>query len=77
MPDPARHTGVVKRFISGRGFGFAGVDGMPNTDVFVHVNDVRKHGQKVLELRTGTRLEFDLTTDEKGTRAQHAIVLDQ
>jgi len=58
------HKGTVKRWLTGRGYGFIGVNGQ-ETDVFVHNSDVE--GRSSLSI--GERVEFDIEETDRGPRA--------
>jgi len=57
-----RHNGTVKWFNERKGFGFIEQEG--GDDVFVHYREIRGDGFKTLN--EGQRVEFTLTTRDKG-----------
>ena len=61
--------GVVKWFNNDKGFGFI-AQGDGNPDVFVHYSAIDPtSGYRSLE--EGQRVEFDITQDQKGVRADN------
>ena len=61
-------TGVVKWFSSEKGFGFVTPeDG--SADVFVHFSAIQGEGFKNLE--EGQKVEYDVTTGQKGPQASN------
>ena len=60
---PMAQTGIVKFFISERGYGFVKPDD-GGRDVFVHITAVETAGLK--SLNEGQRLSFDVEPDKKG-----------
>ncbi len=69
-----RATGKVKWFSDEKGYGFI-VRESTGEDCFVHFSEIRHPGFKTLE--DGERVEFDITTDAKGSRAVNVVVLDE
>ncbi|SVB43250.1 uncharacterized protein METZ01_LOCUS196104 [marine metagenome] len=67
-----RHTGTVKWFNERKGFGFIEQEG--GDDVFVHYREIRGEGFKTLN--EGQRVEFTLTTRDKGPAAEDVSPLD-
>ena len=61
--------GMVKRWLTGRGYGFIGVD--EDDDVFVHYTDLRD----AYALMRGQRVEFDIESTPKGPRAVNVKVV--
>ena len=57
--------GAVKWFNSEKGYGFIAVD--EGEDVFVHYSAIQMEGYKSLE--EGQRVEFEVTTGQKGPQA--------
>lgn len=57
--------GTVKWFNSQKGYGFITTE--DNKDVFVHYSGINTEGYKSLE--EGDKVEFQLTTGEKGEQA--------
>ena len=66
-------TGKVKQFNDKRGFGFIEQDDGP--DVFVHHTAIQGEGLKTLA--EGEAVEFDVTQDPKGPRAENVKRLGQ
>jgi len=62
---PGQRTGRLKKFFSGKGFGFIQPDG-GGMDIFVHVSGLVG---PATELREGQRLSFDVEQAAKGPRA--------
>ena len=58
-------TGTVKWFSSEKGYGFISQDDGP--DVFVHFSAIQGAGYRNLE--ENQKVEFDLTTGDKGPQA--------
>ncbi|MCY6485018.1 cold-shock protein [Clostridium aestuarii] len=63
--------GTVKWFNSERGFGFISVDG--GEDIFVHFSAIQGDGFKTLE--EGQKVEFEITTGERGPQAANVVKL--
>ncbi|MBK52821.1 MAG: cold-shock protein [Gammaproteobacteria bacterium] len=66
-----RITGTVKWFNESKGFGFIERDGGP--DVFAHYSAINGGGFKTLS--DGQKVEFDVTTGQKGPQAENITVL--
>ena len=64
--------GKVKWFSNKKGYGFIEIDG--GDDVFVHYREIRGEGFKTLN--EGQRVEFTLTTRDKGPAAEDVSPLD-
>ncbi len=62
--------GTVKRWLTGRGYGFIDVDG-DDDDIFVHHTDL----QDVYALMLGQKVEFDVEDTPKGPRAVNVKVV--
>ena len=62
--------GTVKRWLTGRGFGFIDVDG-DDDDIFVHHTDL----QDAYALMRGQKVEFDVDSTPKGPRAVNVKVV--
>jgi cold shock protein len=62
-------TGTVKFFNSAKGFGFITPDD-GGKDVFVHINDLGG-----VEIRDGSKVEFDVVQGKKGPQASGVKVL--
>ena len=58
--------GTVKWFNGEKGFGFISQDG-DNPDVFVHFSAIQAEGYRSLD--ENQRVEFDVTTGQKGPQA--------
>jgi CspA family cold shock protein len=63
--------GVVKWFNDKKGYGFIQQDG--GSDVFVHYSAIQGQGFKTLQ--EGQKVEFELSTDEKGSKAHNVTKL--
>lgn len=63
-------TGIVKWFSPQKGFGFILVPG--REDVFVHHEQILQKGFRTLN--AGDHVEFQLTHDSRGDRAEKLIV---
>jgi CspA family cold shock protein len=61
--------GTVKRWLTGRGYGFIEVDG--DDDIFVHHTDL----QDAYALMRGQKVEFDVEDTPKGPRAVNVKVV--
>jgi len=66
-----RETGKVKWFNSNKGFGFITSD--QGRDIFVHYSAIRGSGFRTLEEEQ--KVQFTVTSGEKGPQAQDVIVL--
>ncbi|MFQ6132331.1 MAG: cold-shock protein [Armatimonadota bacterium] len=64
-------TGTVKWFNGSKGYGFIEVEG--GDDVFVHFSAIVGEGYR--ELNEGDQVEFDITQDAKGPRAENVKVI--
>ncbi len=64
--NKSRETGVVKWFNTNKGFGFITRDN--GDDVFVHFRSIRGQGHRTLI--EGQRVEFNISTGEKGLQAE-------
>jgi CspA family cold shock protein len=62
-------TGTVKFFNAAKGFGFITPD-EGGKDVFVHINDLRG-----VEIREGSKVEFDVVQGKKGPQASGVRVV--
>jgi CspA family cold shock protein len=60
-PKPAAHTGIVKWFNPGKGYGFIAPDEGGN-DIFVHISAVQHAGLR--KLNEGERVRFALQQRE-------------
>ncbi|MBI4512553.1 MAG: cold shock domain-containing protein [Gemmatimonadetes bacterium] len=68
----SRTTGTVKWFSNEKGYGFISRDGAP--DVFVHHTAIQGEGFKTLV--EGETVEFEVTQDGRGPKAQNVVRLD-
>lgn len=66
-----RETGTVKWFNDSKGFGFIQRD--KGDDVFVHFRAIRGDGYR--SLKDGQRVEFSVTTGQKGLQAEDVIAV--
>lgn len=64
-------TGTVKWFNAEKGFGFIEVQG--EEDVFVHFSAITGEGFKSLD--EGQKVEFDVTTGNRGPQAENVVKL--
>ena len=64
----AMAKGTVKWFNEKKGFGFI-VDPSVGTDIFVHFSAIQSEGFKTLQ--EGDQVEYELYTDEKGSKARN------
>jgi CspA family cold shock protein len=62
-------TGTVKWFNESKGFGF--IEQESGEDIFVHFSAIQGDGFKTLS--DGQNVEFDVTQDEKGSKAVNVI----
>lgn len=71
-----KHTGICKWWNQVKGFGFIACDDRSVGDCFVHFSDVvQAEGRK--SLVQGGRVEFEVTTTEKGLRAKNVVALPE
>ncbi len=63
--------GTVKWFNDKKGYGFIQQEGGP--DVFVHYTAIQGQGFK--SLQEGQKVEFEVSTDEKGAKAHNVVKL--
>ncbi len=61
--------GTVKWFSDSKGYGFIAREGGP--DVFVHHSAIQAEGFK--SLREGQEVDFEVTQDAKGPRADNVV----
>lgn len=64
-------SGTVKWFNESKGFGFIEQESGP--DVFVHFSAIQAEGFK--SLADGQKVEFTITTGQKGPQAENVIPL--
>jgi cold shock protein len=67
----ATTQGTVKWFNEAKGFGFIAQESGP--DVFAHFSAIKGDGFKTLA--EGQRVEFPVTTGQKGPQAENIVVL--
>lgn len=65
-------TGTVKFFNAQKGYGF--IAGDNGSDYFIHFTGIAGSGYRILE--AGQRVEFAVSTADKGLKAVDAVVLD-
>jgi len=65
--------GTVKWFNDSKGYGFIAREGGP--DVFVHHSAIQSQGFR--SLREGQEVEFEITEDAKGPRAENVVPVGQ
>ena len=61
--------GTVKWFNSGKGYGFISTE--EGKDIFVHFSSIKGDGYK--SLNEGDKVEFEVTTDQKGDKAKDVV----
>lgn len=66
-----REQGTVKWFNDSKGFGF--IQRATGEDVFVHFRSIQSEGYRTL--KEGQRVEFVVTSSDKGLQAEEVIVL--
>ena len=66
--NPVMAKGTVKWFNEKKGFGFI-VDPSVGTDIFVHFSAIQSEGFKTLQ--EGDQVQYELYTDEKGSKARN------
>ena len=69
----ARKNGVVRWFSNKKGYGF--IEGTEGPDLFVHFREIRGEGS-YRSLNEGQRVEFSVTSGEKGLQATDVLPLD-
>lgn len=67
-----REKGTVKWFNNSKGYGFIQRD--QGDDVFVHFRAINADGYRSLE--EGQRVEFAVTTGQKGLQAENVTVVE-
>lgn len=65
-------TGTVKWFSDQKGYGF--ISGDDGKDVFCHFSAIAVEGFKTL--REGQKVQYEVTTGDKGLRAANVVPLD-
>lgn len=68
-----RETGQVKWFNASKGFGFITRDN--GEDIFVHFRSIRGEGHRVL--KDGQRVEFSVSTGDKGLQADDVTAVSR
>ena len=68
-----RTQGVVKWFNDGKGYGFITPD-ESDKDCFVHYSAIQADGFR--SLKEGERVEFDLTSGDKGPAAENVTKVE-
>ena len=61
--------GKVKWYDENKGYGF--ITPEEGSDVFVHFSAIKGDGYKSLE--EGDKVEFEITTDQKGSKAKDVV----
>ena len=61
--------GTVKWFNARKGYGF--ITPEEGDDVFVHFSSIQGEGYK--SLNEGDQVEFEITTDQKGSKATNVV----
>ena len=67
-------TGIIKRLVADRGFGFIAVEGN-DKDLFFHSNELEE-GLKFEDLKEGDKVQFEVTASEKGDNATKVSRVD-
>jgi CspA family cold shock protein len=65
-------TGRVKWFSDQKGYGF--ISGDDGKDVFCHFSAIQAQGFKTL--KDGQKVQFEITTGDKGLRAANVVPLE-
>jgi CspA family cold shock protein len=65
------HTGRVKWFDNGKGYGFIELEG--ERDVFVHFTAIQKEGYKTLS--EGQMVQFEVVDGDKGPQATNVSLI--
>ncbi|MFH1640718.1 MAG: cold shock domain-containing protein [Candidatus Omnitrophota bacterium] len=65
------HTGKVKKVVSERGFGF--ISDTDGREVFFHQSSLID--AKILDIKEGQQVEFEIENSEKGPRAINVRVV--
>ena len=73
-PTAAGSRGTVKWFNEKKGFGFI-VDTAVQGDIFVHFSAIQADGFKTLQ--EGDLVQYELYTDEKGSKARNVLVVQR
>lgn len=64
--------GIIKRWMTGRNYGFIGVKG-EKKDIFVHQSDVKSNAP----LEEGQKVRFEVKKDSKGPRAINVEIMGE
>jgi len=75
MSDEVKVQGTVRWFNVQKGYGFILQDTQKEKDVFVHYSNIAATGYK--SLKEGDRVEFILTTSDKGLCATDVSVIKE
>ena len=67
-----RENGTVKWFNESKGYGF--ISRGDGSDVFVHFRAIRGNGFRTLA--DGQKVEFAVTSGEKGPQAEDVVMID-
>ncbi len=65
-------TGIIKKIVADKGFGFITIDGEAK-DVFFHSSGVQ--GTSFAMLKAGDKVSFEVEDSEKGPRAVNVMVI--
>ncbi len=65
--------GTIKRWLSGKGYGFIEAEG-EDKDVFVHHSEIQSTGY--VDLREGQKVSFDLKQDSRGPKAVNVKLVE-
>ncbi len=68
-----REAGTVKWFNNRKGYGF--IERSDGEDVFVHYRSIQSDGYRALV--DGQKVEFTVTSGEKGLQAEEVVSLEQ
>ncbi len=69
-------TGIIKWFDGKKGFGFISQDDGSN-DVFLHYSAIKGEDGKFRTVYEGDKVEYEITTGEKGPQAVNLIVTER
>lgn len=67
-------TGIVKKWLTEKGFGFIEPDSQPGSELFVHWQALEMDGYR--ELRAGDRVQFSVGENSRGECAVHVRLLE-
>ncbi len=65
--------GTIKRWLSGKGYGFIEAEG-EDKDVFVHHSEIQSTGY--VDLKEGQKVSFDLKQDSRGPKAVNVKLVE-